>query len=605
MVSFCRLRLPAALSALALLASAHAQTDVLTQHNDNARTGWYKSETKLNPSTVNVHTFGRILSRSIDGRCMSQILAVANVPIPNIGTRSCIYVTTVKNTVYCWDAINASATTPFWTRNFGPNVLSSLVSGGVQPEIGIVGTPVIDKAANALYVVAYTNVAGVITYHLHAIDIRTGADLPGSGLLIQGSVPGIGAGSVGGVVTFNPMKQLQRSALLLQNGKIIICFASHMDKDPYHGWVFEVDQATMAIDAIFCNTPNTSRGGIWMSGQGPSSDGTSIYFSSGNGPTKATSVVGYGDSVVKLLLDGHLTFQDSFAPFDSTTLDKYDLDFGSTGVLAIPGTNYVMCGSKSSILYILDRNNLGGYHPAGDTVYQEFKATPEHIHSAPIWWSTPAGSFAYIWGEDDVARQFQWQDNKFNTTPYATSTYKLLDGHMPGGMLSVSSNNTDPTTGIVWALHIDHALNPTAISTGPSVLRAFRADNIGVELWNSEMFGTLDAVGNFSKFTSPTIAFGRVYTPSSDGKIRVYGILGTKRAVLTLSNLAQVFDGTPKSVSVAIDPVGLAGLKVTYNGSTTAPTAVGSYAVVASLTTTGWTGPSVKGTLVISPPPAK
>src|SRR4051812_16430670 len=139
---------------------AFSQSDVLTQHNDNNRSGWYDREAKLSPATVNYHTFGRILSRTIDGRSMSQVLAVSNVVIPNVGTRSCIYVTTSKISVYCWDAINASASAPFWVRNFGPLVPSSLVKGGVKPEIGIVGTPVIDRAANALFVVSYTYVNG-------------------------------------------------------------------------------------------------------------------------------------------------------------------------------------------------------------------------------------------------------------------------------------------------------------------------------------------------------------------------------------------------------------------------------------------------------------
>ncbi|MEA2553911.1 MAG: hypothetical protein QOJ65_2087 [Fimbriimonadaceae bacterium] len=574
------------------------QTDVLTQHNDNYRTGWYDRESKLSPATVNWHTFGKVLTRTIDGRSMGQVLAVSDVSIPGVGTKNCIYVTTSKNTVYCWDATSSSATAPYWTRNLGPYVPSADVAAGVKPYVGIVGTPVIDRAANALYVVAYNELDGVISYRLHALDIRTGLSL--GEMPIQGGVLGTGEGSIDGLLRFDPRKHLQRAGLLLQNGKIIICFASHDDQNPFHGWVFQVNQATLTLDAVFCTTPNSGRGGIWMSGAAPASDGQAIYVTSGNGRANATSNNGYGDSALKLMLDGRLSLADWFAPHDSAYLDQYDLDYGSTGVMLIPGTNYMLTGSKASKMFLIDGRNMGRWNSISDNVVQSWIASNEHIHCSPIWWSTSAGAFAYVWGEDDVIRQFQWAGNHFITTPYAVGNYKLVDGHMPGGMLSVSSYNGDPATGIVWALHIDHALTPTQVSSGPAVLRAFRADNVGVELWNSEIFDSWDSIGSFAKFSPPTVAFGRVYVPTSEGKVRIFGLVGTKRATMKLSNLSQRYNGDPRRVTVTTDPSGLTGVTVTYNGSTTAPRSVGTYAVVATLSNALWKAPPVEGTLVIT-----
>src|SRR5207249_644993 len=69
---------------------------------------------------------------------------------------------------------------------------------------------------------------------------------------------------------------------------------------------------------------------------------------------------------------------------------------------------------------------------------------------------------------------------------------------------------------------------------------------------------------------------------------------------LTLSNLTQGYDGSPKPVTVTTTPAGLSGVSITYNGSTTAPTNAGSYAVVASLTDPNYTASNATGTLTIN-----
>jgi MBG domain/MBG domain (YGX type)/Abnormal spindle-like microcephaly-assoc'd, ASPM-SPD-2-Hydin/Bacterial Ig-like domain (group 2)/Galactose oxidase, central domain len=70
-------------------------------------------------------------------------------------------------------------------------------------------------------------------------------------------------------------------------------------------------------------------------------------------------------------------------------------------------------------------------------------------------------------------------------------------------------------------------------------------------------------------------------------------------ATLTLSNLAQTYDGTGKSVIVTTSPAGLGGVSVTYNGSATVPIKAGSYTVLASLSNANYTAIPVNGTLVI------
>lgn len=71
-------------------------------------------------------------------------------------------------------------------------------------------------------------------------------------------------------------------------------------------------------------------------------------------------------------------------------------------------------------------------------------------------------------------------------------------------------------------------------------------------------------------------------------------------ASVELADLEQTYDGTPRAVTVATNPAGLA-TTVTYDGSEVPPTDAGSYAVVATVTEAGYDPVEATGTLVISP----
>ncbi len=73
-------------------------------------------------------------------------------------------------------------------------------------------------------------------------------------------------------------------------------------------------------------------------------------------------------------------------------------------------------------------------------------------------------------------------------------------------------------------------------------------------------------------------------------------------AAVTLSGLTQVFNGTPRAVTVKTNPAGLA-VSLSYDGSVTVPTNPGTYPVVATVTAPTHSG-SASGSLVIAKAPA-
>ena len=103
--------------ALLSVVKANAQKSVLTQHNDINRTGWYDNETILNKSNVRQGSFGKIFTRTVDDQVYAQPLVKLNHEIPGIGKKNIVFVATVNNTVYAFDADSANITTAYWKIN--------------------------------------------------------------------------------------------------------------------------------------------------------------------------------------------------------------------------------------------------------------------------------------------------------------------------------------------------------------------------------------------------------------------------------------------------------------------------------------------------------
>jgi hypothetical protein len=519
-----------------------ARGDVLTQRNDNSRTGANTAETTLTTKNVKPDTFGKLWTLYTDGQVVAQPLYVEALDIdtrpnhdtpPLDGTFNAVIIATMHNTVYVYAAdrenrLPDGKTQPLWATWLGPPRPGDKDKIDMwstnDPEWGVLGTPVIDPQKTTIWVAAWHNDNGAYRYKLHALNLRSGAHrLPP---VVIGGAPLNAADPCTYAHGFNSCSQKQRPALLLDRGVLYVAFGG----DGSRGNVFAYDAATLKELAFWTSTPTGKNGGIWQSGLGPAADADgNVYLITGNGTFDADrGGKNYGDSFVKLALEnGALNVKDYFTPCDQGFLDGIDLDFGAGGAVLIPGTTLAFGGGKEGVMYLLSRSNLGKYVAGtGGTAckntnaLQAFQATDihvhgqgttyGHIHSSPAFWKGPDKGRVYVWGENDRLKAFNFEGGKFTGIDKPVKSVYLPPNGMPGGMLSVSSNGTKAGTGIVWAA-VPNDGDANQYRGVHGVLLALDAQDISRQLWTSDLSGARDRLGLFAKYVSPTIAGGKVF----------------------------------------------------------------------------------------------
>ena len=503
-----------------------AQVNILTANYDRYRTNSNPAETKLTPSTVRLGTFGKVGSFPVDGQIYAQPLYMGNVQIPGQGTKNVVYVVTMNDSVYAIDADAPRATTPLWKANLGSPVPSSLLNlADIYPSIGILSTPVIDPAAQALYVVSDTMEGGLPKFSLHALSLVDGREVLNGPIAIAATVPGAG----GTPVPFDPLWHLQRPGLALANGAVYIAFGAHGDDGHYHGWLIAYDASNLQHQlAVFNTTPNGTGGGIWQSGRAPVIDDTgNIYVVSGNGDFDGT--VRLGGAVIKLS-GSTLSVLDWFTPADWAYYDNNDADVGSAGSILIPNRNLLLVGDKAGNLYNLGANSLGGIEVAKGT--SGFQAAPAGIFQFCLWQSD-RGPLLYQHDLSGPLKAYSIGDRAIQQTPVLQSNWI---GDSLYASMAVSSNGG--SGGILWETEGDHS-KPQI----PGTLHAFNASDLTQELWNSAMQPARDALGGFAKFAVPLVANGRVYVPTFSNRLAIYGLLQSTGILNPAPEVTAILNG--------------------------------------------------------------
>jgi hypothetical protein len=504
---------------------------VTTYHNNLSRDGVNAQEYALTTSNVNTTSFGKLYSCALDAAAYAQPLWMAHLAIGG-GTHNVVFAATSRDSVYAFDADSKPCVT-YWQKpllSAGETWLASADSGtsDITPEIGIVGTPVIDAATQTLYVVSKSkNTGGTCApssschQRLHALNLTDGTEKMNGPVDITSVifVAGTGDGTSGGTVAFNTLTQNQRPGLALVNGVVYVTWASHGDRDPYHGWVVGYLAGNLAqAPIVFNDSPNGSRSGIWMSGGAPAADSSNnLYLITGNGTYDGKAKSDYGDTFLKLSTAGGVSVADWFTPADQSSLEGGDTDFGSGGAAILvdqpssPVPHLVIGGGKEGNLFLLNRDKMGTYNSPNQVV--QTLAFGQAIFATGAFWNNSI----YLAGVSGHLKTYSFNTTMgmFNTAslPQSPTTYGF-----PGATPAVSSSGT--ANGIVWAIDSSAYGAP-----GPAILHAYDATNLASELWNSaQATASRDTAGNAVKFTVPTIANGRVYI-GTRSEITVFGLL--------------------------------------------------------------------------------
>ena len=548
----------ASFSILALVLAARGQVNVTTHHNDNARTGQNTKENILNTANVNVNQFGKLFTQPVDGMIVGQPLYLSNVSIPGAGTHNIVYVATLHDSVYAFDADNNQDlnAAPLWHRSFiNPSAGITSVPIADQScgkvtrftEIGIVATPVIDPVTGTLYVLVKTEENGQFVHRLHALDVATGQEKLGGPVTISASVTVNNQ-----VVSFNDKNQMARPALLLANGVVYIAFGSlGCSNPPSVGWVLAYDATMLRQLGVFNTAPDQSveAGPIWQGGAGPASDGTNIYVVTADGLFNGNP--DFSDSMLKLKLNPQgLSLVDYFTPFNQSYLQTNDFDLGSSGVLLLPNQtglhpHLLLSGGKEGTIYLVDRDKMGQFNPSSDQVVQSLPSTGAQQRGVSAYWNNQV----YIAPNIQFISAYQLGGGQLSTQPVSRATVQFTPGPP-----SISANGT--TQGILWVLRIGNV----------NALYAFDASNLTNNLYNSTQSSPRDDLGPVAHFSVPTVAKGRVYVGGTQ-QLSVYGLFHSLSVVDGNNQSARVATGLPIALRVlASDSTSgaLTGVPVTF-----------------------------------------
>jgi len=504
-----------------------SSVNVLTYHNDVARTGQNLNETTLTTANVKSANFGIVGNMSVDGGVDAEPLYVSNLTLEG-GVHNVVYVVTENDSVYAFDADTFAQLWHVSVLGANETPSDNRGCGQVSPIIGITSTPVIDLSAGAhgeIFLVAMSlDNSGNYHQRLHALDVTSGAETSGSPMTVEATFP-----TTNGTTTFDPKQYKDRAALLLLNGVIYTSWASHCDDGPYTGWVIGYNEKTLAQSGVLDVTPNGSDGAIWMSGDGPAADSSgNIYLLDGNGTFDDTLNSNgfpehgdYGNGFIKIsTASNSLSVADYFTMFNTDSESNADEDLGSGGEILLPdlqdgqgNTWHLAVGAgKDGHIYVANRDLMGKFNTSNDSaIYQEIDSNGlgGGVWSAPAYFNNKV----YYGAVSDHLRAFSIASAKLSTP--ASSMSATSFGY-PGTTPSISANGDG--NGIVWAVENNGGGN------AGGVLHAYDATNLGTELYNSNQAANNRDHFVDNKFITPMIANGKVYVGTPNG-VAVFGLL--------------------------------------------------------------------------------
>lgn len=595
----------------AAVAEEATRADVLTAHADRQRTGWFSRELKLTPAMLAAGRFGKLWeSPELDGfgrypaRLYASPLYVDGLKIQtkehNGKTFRVVIAATSTGYVYAINATRANGVAPgaiLWkTQLDAPCILRWDASA-----MGIVGTPVIDKARKHLYVVSCGEAT---SFRMYGLDLSTGMVLDGWPVAMDEKAleqPSINRNPRYGDTPATPWRpgrfSIQRGALNLSPDDRYLFATIGQGR----GWVLAIDTQRKTLATAFSSTPlaEDSIGGVWGS-TGVSIDARgNVYAVTGaSGSQKhAPPLHNWAQSVLKFdpVSASGFTLRGVYTPFNYCRTEAGDVDVGSSGAAILPDVGdksasedpLLAVGGKQGNAYLLGQSSfeipgderrpcsedastdqsllppepqpqfgkrgpLNIFGPYSDTEGMldraKNRATPAYFRNAS------GDEYLFYSGNNKNP-----EDTEISVAPSLVRLQLLRSAgihpylHMDRRAMDFVLKNPGPPVvssnggkdAIVWVL--DENAPRSAILTGPKapqpVLYAIDPNKLKV-IWKTDP-GLLQASG---KYNSPTIADGNVYVGTD--RIVAFGIkqenVGSDdatRSVNRFTTLAQ-FNGS-------------------------------------------------------------
>ncbi|MBD5655964.1 MAG: multicopper oxidase domain-containing protein, partial [Candidatus Eremiobacteraeota bacterium] len=526
--------------------------DNVTFHQNQARQGWYQAETVLTSAGVGSSSFGLLGTLTAPqgmpafGKLYSQPLYASNETI-GATVHNLVIVSTATDQVYAFDDVTGSVV---WERNFTnpaqgitQQSWSDTACSDVNPDVGITGTPVIDRNADTMFVVVPTKESGVFHQRLHAISLQNGSDA-----LAPVEVSASVQLASGGTASTSAKWNFNRGALLEANGNIYIGLGSHCDADAgaTHGWMLAYSATTLQPAGNAIDLTNRDTGGFyflgstWMSGFGPASDASgNIYFATGNGPWDGIS--NFSMSVLEVPGNLNLSSATYFTPATEAQDSNNDEDLGSGGVMLLPDglsktyPHLLLQGGKPGATgaqkYLLNRDNMGGLQ-SGDAGAVWHADTGGGMWGGPAYFRDGSGNSYVVYGGGSPLSTYLFDPSPGSFSVYHSANVGCLECRDGGSQPVVSSNGTTPGTAVAWAL------KTPGNSGGTISLYAFDALNMTTLFAGTAGTWTQTSGSQWigGALVSPLVANGRVYVPT-DGSVAIFGLsgnaLGVRRSRVT------------------------------------------------------------------------
>jgi hypothetical protein len=474
-----------------------ASVSVLQHHNNATRDGVFVDPVFTKAAVATLHIDTTFAMATYAASVLAQPLYLAsNATVPDL-----VIVATTQNHVI---GFNAGTGAKVYDRTLAPPTPSSALacSGNINP-VGVVGTPVIDPATRTLYLNSMTNMSGTPQDMVHAIDADTGATRAGWPVDLN-------ATAKSGSTVFTTKVQNQRGALGLVGGRVLIPYGGHIgDCGDYRGWVVSISASDPTQMSTFAT--RALGGGIWAP-SGVASDGTSVFFATGNtmgavnDPTSHPAMYGDGESVFKLppTLTQTGATTEYFVPTNWITLDDTDADLGGTGPLlvdvpgATPSKLIVQLG-KDRKAYLIDRDNMGGQSAplAAPTV------AGNAIINAAVSYRTAMGTYVVFRGSGSgcpAGMTGSLIALRITAAAPPQASVVWCAGVASNKSPAVSMVNASGTDTLVWLIGNDNRL------------RAYDGDT-GAVVFNGG--GAGDVMAGSSPFITPIIANGRIFAAAN------------------------------------------------------------------------------------------